>query len=195
MCPSGFRLVTWFSRLGNWILGFIRCETLHKVIYFDVLNVLRPPFCTLTTHSWLNWVDEDEVGWKKSQKTLDTSKRLHQNKTRSTGSGGEELDSQLRHYWELQTRKRAGLKSIPSLTWYSSFIWGTFIMDHPQCPTKSPFRTCRVPIITQILHGTLLLGLRPEAGYTFAPIRSTKSYNTDERDIIWWMKGALGHGC
>ena len=21
-----------------------------------LLNVLRPPFCTLTTHSWLNWV-------------------------------------------------------------------------------------------------------------------------------------------
>ena len=42
----------------------------------------------LRAHSWLNWVDddddEDEVGLK--EKTLDTSKRLHRNKTRSTGS-------------------------------------------------------------------------------------------------------------
>ena len=30
----------------------------------DLLNVLRPPFCTLTTHSWLNWIGEDEVGLK-----------------------------------------------------------------------------------------------------------------------------------
>ena len=28
-----------------------------------LLNVLQPPFCTLNTHSWLNWVDE-EVGLK-----------------------------------------------------------------------------------------------------------------------------------
>ena len=56
----------------------------------------------LATPSWLNWVDEDddedEVGaWKKSQKTLDTTKIIiHQNKTRSTGSecrAGKELDS------------------------------------------------------------------------------------------------------
>ena len=41
----------------------------------------------LRAHSWLSWVDEDddEVGLKESQKTLHTSKRLHQNKTRSTG--------------------------------------------------------------------------------------------------------------
>ena len=26
----------------------------------DLFNVLRTPFCTLTTHSWLNWVDEDD---------------------------------------------------------------------------------------------------------------------------------------
>ena len=41
----------------------------------------------LRAHSWLNWVDEDddedEVGLKEKQ---DTSKRLHRNKTRSTGS-------------------------------------------------------------------------------------------------------------
>ena len=46
-----------------------------------LLNVLR-------AHSWLNWVDEDddedEVGLK--EKPEDTSKRLHRNKTRSTGS-------------------------------------------------------------------------------------------------------------
>ena len=38
----------------------------------DLLNVLRSPFCTLTTHSCLNWVDEDdddedEVGLKEKR--------------------------------------------------------------------------------------------------------------------------------
>ena len=33
-------------------------------IELNLLNVLRPPFCTLTTHFWLNWVDEDDWwGW------------------------------------------------------------------------------------------------------------------------------------
>ena len=38
---------------------------------------------------------------KKSRKTLDTSKRLHRNETKSTGSVGKGLDSQLCHYQEL----------------------------------------------------------------------------------------------
>ena len=29
-----------------------------------LLNALRPSFYTLNTHSWLNWVNEDEVGLK-----------------------------------------------------------------------------------------------------------------------------------
>ena len=29
-------------------------------IALDVLNVLPPSFYTLNTHSWLNWVDEDD---------------------------------------------------------------------------------------------------------------------------------------
>ena len=47
---------------------------IYKYTYFippqdlDLLNVLRPPFYTLTTHYWLNWVneddDEDEFGLK-----------------------------------------------------------------------------------------------------------------------------------
>ena len=56
----------------------------------------------LHTHSWQNWVDEDWWGWgwleKKSQKTLDTWKRLHQNKTRITESADKGLDSHLCHF-------------------------------------------------------------------------------------------------
>ena len=34
------------------------------VLDMDLLNVLRPHFCTLTTHSWSNWGDEDDWwGW------------------------------------------------------------------------------------------------------------------------------------
>ena len=43
-----FNLVTLYDM---WVRG---------VIWIYLLNVLRLPLCTLTTHSWLNWVDEDE---------------------------------------------------------------------------------------------------------------------------------------
>ena len=61
----------------------------------------------LSAHSPLTpwgWLMKMRLAWKKSQKTLDASKRLHQNKTRSTRSAGKGLDSQLCHYWELQTQ-------------------------------------------------------------------------------------------
>ena len=36
----------------------------YRRIILDLLNILRPPFCTLTTHCWLNWIDEhDWGGW------------------------------------------------------------------------------------------------------------------------------------
>ena len=51
----------------------------------------------LRAHSWLNWVDEDddedEAGLKETP--LDKSKRLHRNKTRSTGS----VDKGLKLTW------------------------------------------------------------------------------------------------
>ena len=42
----------------------------------------------LRAHSWLNWVDDDddEVGLKEKPEDTRYIKRLHQNKTRSTGS-------------------------------------------------------------------------------------------------------------
>ena len=42
----------------------------------------------LRTHSWLNWVDEDddEVGWNEKPENTRYIKILHRNKTRSTGS-------------------------------------------------------------------------------------------------------------
>ena len=55
---------------------------------FDFIKCFTTTF--LRAHSWLNWVDEDddenEVGLKEKPETLDTSKRLHRNRTRSTGS-------------------------------------------------------------------------------------------------------------
>ena len=101
------------SLYGNkWFRGIsVYGERWDIRIHLDLLNVLRPPFWILTTHSWLNWVDEMmmrmRLAWKKSHKTLDTSKRLHQNKTRSTGSAGKGLHSKHCHYWELRTRESA----------------------------------------------------------------------------------------
>ena len=51
--------------------------------HIDFIECFTTTF--LRAHSWLNWVDdENEVGLK--EKPEDTSKRLHRNKTRSTGS-------------------------------------------------------------------------------------------------------------
>ena len=59
--------------------------------FIDLIECFTTTF--LPAHSWLNWVDEDddedEVGLKEKP---DTSKRLHRNKTRSTGSVDKELN-------------------------------------------------------------------------------------------------------
>ena len=52
---------------------------------------------------------------KKSQKALDTSKRLHRNKTRSARRAGKGLDAQLHHYWEVRTRESAGASHLRHL--------------------------------------------------------------------------------
>ena len=121
------------------------------------------------------------LAWKKRQKTLDTSKRLHQNKTQSTGSAGKGLDSKRCHYWELQTRKWAGsslpggswevMKSIPNRTTYHGTVgcrrFQSYSCSRPPPPEDNLLRTTLqappsrllrhtgwvVPIITQILHG------------------------------------------
>ena len=65
-------------------------RTGFTVFRFDFIECFTTTF--LRAHSWLNWVDEDddehdEVGLKeKPEDTIDASKRLHRNKTRSTGS-------------------------------------------------------------------------------------------------------------
>ena len=55
------------------------------------------------------------LAWKKSQKTLDASKRLHKNKTRSTGSVDKGTWSQLLPLLGLRTRKSAGTSSLSNL--------------------------------------------------------------------------------
>ena len=102
----------------------------------------------------------DKLAFKKGPLLLGTAelKRLHQNKTRNSGSAGKGLDSQLCHYWELQTRKWAksslpggsweGVKSIPRLSshtsglvctrsqskysWFVRLIW-LYVLRPPFC--------------------------------------------------------------
>ena len=61
------------------------------------------------------------LAWKKSQKTLDTSKRLHQNKTRSTGSvdkGLNYLDPNSLPSLGLRTQTSAGASlRVPTGVW------------------------------------------------------------------------------
>ena len=60
----------------------------------------------------MRMIDEDELAWKKSQKTLDTSKRVHQNKTRNTGSAGKGIWSQLMPLLWLRTWKSASASTL-----------------------------------------------------------------------------------
>ena len=88
----------------------------------DLVNIYFMTTFLHTRHSLLaklgqwGWLMRMRLAWNKSQKTLDTSKRLHQNETRSTGSLGKGFDSQPYHYWEQQTREWAG-SSLPGGSW------------------------------------------------------------------------------
>ena len=72
----------------------------------------------LSAHSLLaklgrwGWLMRMELAWKKSQKTLDTSKRLHQNKTRSTGSAGQRNLFTTLLLLGLRTRESAGASRL-----------------------------------------------------------------------------------
>ena len=44
--------LTQFNHAGKAIIKLL--------VYLDLLNAIRPPFCTLTTQSWLNWIDEED---------------------------------------------------------------------------------------------------------------------------------------
>ena len=65
----------------------------------------------------MRMIDEDEVGLKEKPEY-----KIHQteyrNKTRSTGSVGKGLGSQLCHDWELHTRKQAGLFLPRTPDWF-----------------------------------------------------------------------------
>ena len=88
-------------------------------IFYDHLSV----HSLLAKLGWWGWLMRMRLAWKKSQNTLDTSKRLHQNKTWSTGSAGKGLDPnfdifgtadsgkvQVCHAW----RHLAGVWNIPA---------------------------------------------------------------------------------
>ena len=142
----------WAHSQKNTYLPFINMVLRNlQLIGLNLLIVLQPPFCTLTTHAKLGrwvWLMRMRLTWKKSQKTLDTSKWLHRNKTGRTGSAANGLDSQLCHYWELQTRKRArsslnggsweGVKSIPRRTTYHGNV------DSRETPVQGPLFCLRL---------------------------------------------------
>ena len=89
------------SRSILYIYGFIECFTT------TFLHTHHSPLAKLGRWGCL-MMRRMRLVWKKSQKTLDTSTRLHRNETRSTENVGKGLDSQLGHYRELQTWERAG---------------------------------------------------------------------------------------
>ena len=96
----------WWSEVQHATSGDQKSSTLPLVIRSPARYLwiwLDWMFYDHFSAHWLvNWVDEGclrrtRLAWKKSQKTLDPSKRLHQNKTRSAGKGTR---SQHCHYWD-----------------------------------------------------------------------------------------------
>ena len=131
--------------------------------------------------------------WKKSQKTLDTSKRLHQNKTRSTGSVDKGLNPNLLQSLGLRTPTSAGASSlrVPTGMW-NVLVGGRLQLGlrfwFPPRPKEEVFNVFEPKLVDSLLYAmieffnngtqwaascplspTLLLDLRLEAGYTFAP--------------------------
>ena len=89
-CSRGFTGRLYTSPPTHPMSGFRINRQLHGTRWrFRVIECFTTTFPH--AHSWLNWVDEDddEVGLKEKP---DTSKILHRNKTRSTGSVGKELN-------------------------------------------------------------------------------------------------------
>ena len=51
------------------------------ISFNNLFNDLRPPFCTLITHSWINWVDmmiigENKVGLKEKPENTRYKKKI-----------------------------------------------------------------------------------------------------------------------
>ena len=182
------RNMTWRSNQG--------CITFKRSILIWFYWMFYDHFSALSLFAklgrwgwWWGWLE---------QKTLDTSKRLHQNKTQSTGSvdkGLTELDPNLLPSLGLQTQKSAGASSlrVPTGVWNvlagGRQQPGLKLWSPPPPPrSKEVFKVFEPKLVDILLyamieffnHGTqggascplsptLLLDLRREAGYTFAP--------------------------
>ena len=131
-----------------------------------------------TRHSLLaklgrwGWLRRMRLTWKKSQNTLDTSKRLHQNKTEAQGMRPKDFipnfaiigNCRLITTWrvlgggEIHTLRRTTYHGTivcrRSQSKYSCFVWGSFITDLLQVPPSRFLRHVGwgLSIITQILH-------------------------------------------
>ena len=76
----------------------------------------------------MRMIEEDEVGLKESQNTLETSNKWHRNETRGTGSVGKGLDSQLCHHRELYSEMDRVVTSLhrASYSWENEMKWWCF---------------------------------------------------------------------
>ena len=197
-------------RLGNICgnMGRWRMNTWIYPRFYDSIHAFGFMECFTTTflhthHSLLaklgQWgrLMRMRLAWNKCQKTLDTSKRLHQYKTRSTGG----FDFQLSHHWELQDSETGRVVTpwrvlevgeIPAMcTTHHGTVGGreTPVQGLLLClriiyiiPPSRPARPHQVAFYDMQGEGcllfprcptvTLLLDIRPEAGYTFATFGS-----------------------
>ena len=158
---------------------------LKDLMHFDLdlLNVLRPPFCTLATHSWLNWVNEDDWwGWGWLERKARRQKDYIKIRPEAPGVGAKDWIPNFAIIGNCRFRNRQCCHTpwrvlggceihseahyLPQDCWCqgdqskdSRFVWGSFTTDHPPGPTKSPFMTYRVRgiLLPRSSMGTLLL--------------------------------------
>ena len=158
---------------GNWYLLLPR-SSLGKLL-LDTFEFLWTPFCTPTTHSWLNWADEDDWrGWD----WLERKAKRHQMHKQDYIKIRPEAPGVRARTWFpslplLGTAdSETGDPSQRTRVLFENHFEPTTLQAPPSCSLWHAGRGAS--IITQILHGYPFIDLHTEAGHTFALSGATK---------------------
>ena len=191
--------------------GTIHVTCLIVVTFWNIFGFIECITTTfLHTHSWLNWVDEDDLmrmrlDWIKSQKTLDTSKyntSKWEPKHRECGQrtwfptlpllgAADSGMGRVVTPWRVLGRGEIHTQwMLVVLTPQSKDFFRIIITDHHPGSTKSPFTTYRVRgvLLPRSSTDTPLLDLCPEAEHTFAPFRDFLGMEHQQVTIKFYLQ-------
>ena len=179
---------------------------------FILFNVLRPLSAHLLLAKQGRWgwlIDEDEVGLKEKPEETIHQKDYNKIRPEAVWMRAQDLipnftiigncrcgNRQGRHSHEGPGRGWNRYPGAPSTTrlLYEDPVQGlgSFITDHPPGPPSHDMQGEGCLLLPRSSIGTLLLDLRPEAGYTFAPfgsyVHKEANHTECELDIFWlWV--------